>query len=93
MKKPSPPTDAAVQVDLQEALRRLGVGDFDSRRLDDLVYEALVAYWRKHNKPPRCLWRDMKICEQTFSSCLRSLETRGLVLHPRHGLWVPVVRK
>lgn len=87
MRTSKAPTDP-----LRSALDALGV---DAPLIDtpESVHRALVAYWRQHKRHPqiRELARELGMTRNQVDHALARLHATDRVLHPRIGVWVPVV--
>jgi hypothetical protein len=87
------PDSVPIDPEVLKALEALGVDAGCIETREDAIHRALVAHWKKHGKPPTGtdLARATGIALGGITGYLWQLQAQGRVLHPRKGVWVPVV--
>jgi hypothetical protein len=88
------PMTSVDQKHLADQLRALGV-DTASYDMGSVVFDEFVRQWKAQPKRPPTqshVARALHIEQWTVLHELERLERAGRMLHPRRGVWIPVVK-
>ena len=85
--KPKAPAQSAIDAEIAENLKALGVAGGDYRRRPEIVFDALVAGWKSSGRPPSFpeLQSATGLSECAVRNGLRKLITEGRVLRVEAG--------